>query len=236
MTKSGKMIQRPPIIGIEHDKDVTSNTNKLARSGTHDAVLFNDYDEVEKIVVEPKMKEKLKGKQPMEVELAQLLPKICKLPPQFPYRLNQKAGDGKVLKVITILKELFVNILLLEVLDKMLDYAKFMKDMVTKKMTITFEPIDKLHHCNCYKFVGGSINHMPLVICGQLGLGAPELIAMRLLIADRPVKNPIGILCDELVRVDRFIFPAEFVILDCEVDFEVPIIFGRTFLATGRAW
>ena len=38
-----------------------------------------------------------------------------------------------------------------------------------------------------------------------------------------------------LVKVESFIFPADFVILDCEVDFEVSIILGRPFLATGRA-
>ena len=38
-----------------------------------------------------------------------------------------------------------------------------------------------------------------------------------------------------LVKVETFIFPADFVILDCVVDFEVPIILGRPFLATGRA-
>ena len=53
--------------------------------------------------------------------------------------------------------------------------------------------------------------------------------------ADRTVKRPIGILHDVLVKVESFIFPADFVILDCEVDFEVPIILGRPFLATGRA-
>ena len=38
-----------------------------------------------------------------------------------------------------------------------------------------------------------------------------------------------------LVKVESFIFLADFVIIDCEVDFEVPIILGRSFLATGRA-
>lgn len=38
-----------------------------------------------------------------------------------------------------------------------------------------------------------------------------------------------------LVKVESFIFPADFVILGCEVDFEVPIIIGRLFLATCRA-
>lgn len=39
-------------------------------------------------------------------------------------------------------------------------------------------------------------------------------------------------MCDVLVRVASVIFPADFVILDCEVDFGVPIILGRPFLAT----
>ena len=38
-----------------------------------------------------------------------------------------------------------------------------------------------------------------------------------------------------LVKVESLIFPANFVILDCEVDFEVPIILGRPFFGTGRA-
>ena len=58
---------------------------------------------------------------------------------------------------------------------------------------------------------------------------------MRLLVAVRTVKRPIGILHDVLIKVESFIFPADFVILDCEVDFEVPIILGRPFLAIGRA-
>ena len=58
---------------------------------------------------------------------------------------------------------------------------------------------------------------------------------MRLLMADRTVKRPIGILHDVLIKVESFIFSADFVILDCEVDFEVPIILGRPFFATGRA-
>ena len=58
---------------------------------------------------------------------------------------------------------------------------------------------------------------------------------MRLLMVDRTVKRPIGILHNVLVKVESSIFPVDFVILDCEVNFEVPIILGRPFLATGRA-
>ena len=58
---------------------------------------------------------------------------------------------------------------------------------------------------------------------------------MWLLMTERTVKRPIGILQDVLVKVESFIFPFDFVILDCEVGFEVPIILLRSFLATGRA-
>ncbi|XP_070025615.1 uncharacterized protein [Nicotiana sylvestris] len=53
--------------------------------------------------------------------------------------------------------------------------------------------------------------------------------------ADRTMKRPLGIIDDFLVWVDKFILPADFVILDCEVDYEVPIILGRPFLATRKA-
>ena len=40
---------------------------------------------------------------------------------------------------------------------------------------------------------------------------------------------------DVLVKVDKFIFPADFIVLDMEEDKEIPIILGRPFLATRRA-
>ncbi|XP_075099235.1 uncharacterized protein LOC142176071 [Nicotiana tabacum] len=52
---------------------------------------------------------------------------------------------------------------------------------------------------------------------------------------DRTMKRPLDILDDVLIRVDKFILPADFVILDCEVNYKVPIILGRHFLATGKA-
>ena len=49
------------------------------------------------------------------------------------------------------------------------------------------------------------------------------------------MKRPSGILDDVLIQVGKFMFPEDFVILDCKVDEEIPIILGRSFLATGRA-
>ena len=40
---------------------------------------------------------------------------------------------------------------------------------------------------------------------------------------------------DVLVKVDKFIFPEDFIVLDMEEDKEIPIILGRPFLATGKA-
>ena len=52
---------------------------------------------------------------------------------------------------------------------------------------------------------------------------------------DQNIRRPIHVLLVVLVKVESFIFPKDFVILDCDIDFEVPIILGRTFLHTGRA-
>ncbi|XP_049397296.1 uncharacterized protein LOC125861441 [Solanum stenotomum] len=183
----------------------------------------------------------------------------------FPQRLKNKAEDGKFTKFITILKQLLVNIPLVEALEQMPGYAKFMKDLVTKKRAVSHDFSNDVHHCSAIatrylvqqkedpgaltipctigliKFakalcdLGASINLMPLPIYKKLGLGVPKPTSMRLMMADRSVKRPVGIMCDVLVKVDTFIFPSDLVILDCEVDFEVPIILGRPFLATERA-
>ena len=57
---------------------------------------------------------------------------------------------------------------------------------------------------------------------------------MRLVTIDQTVKRPICIIYDVLVKVDSFIFPVDFVILNYKVDFEVPYIVGTSFLATRR--
>ena len=67
---------------------------------------------------------------------------------------------------------------------------------------------------------------MPLSIYKKLGLGDPKSTAMRLLMADRTVKRPIGILHDVLVKVESFIFPTDFVILDCEFDLKCLLFLG----------
>ncbi|PIN26668.1 DNA-directed DNA polymerase [Handroanthus impetiginosus] len=82
--------------------------------------------------------------------------------------------------------------------------------------------------------LGASINLMPYSIYRALGLGEAKPTSITLQLANRSLTYPKGVIEDILVKVDKFIFPADFVVLDMEVDSEVPIILGRPFLATGR--
>ncbi|XP_038885953.1 uncharacterized protein LOC120076256 [Benincasa hispida] len=56
------------------------------------------------------------------------------------------------------------------------------------------------------------------------------------MLADRSIKLPEDKIEDVLVQVDKFIFPADFILLDYEADREIPLILGSPFLATGRAF
>ena len=76
---------------------------------------------------------------------------------------------------------------------------------------------------------------MPLSMMQKLGLEEPKPTNVSLQLADRSITYPRGIVEDILVKVDKFIFPVDFTILDMEEDHEVPLILGRLFLAIGRA-
>ncbi|KAK4717956.1 hypothetical protein R3W88_016294 [Solanum pinnatisectum] len=62
--------------------------------------------------------------------------------------------------------------------------------------------------------LGASINLMSLAIYKKLGLVVSKPTSMRLMVVDMPVKRPMAILCDVLIKVDMFIFLVDFVILD----------------------
>ncbi|XP_038875140.1 uncharacterized protein LOC120067675 [Benincasa hispida] len=79
-----------------------------------------------------------------------------------------------------------------------------------------------------------SINFMPLSIFKKLGIGEAQPTFVTLQLTDRTIKYPEGKIEDVLVKVDNFIFPADFIILDYEADKDVPIILGRPFLAIGN--
>ncbi|XP_059315802.1 uncharacterized protein LOC132066516 [Lycium ferocissimum] len=81
---------------------------------------------------------------------------------------------------------------------------------------------------------GASINLMPLAIYKKSGLGMPRPTTMRLPMAERSMKRPVGVVDDVLIHVGEFLLSANFVILDYVADRDIPIILGRPFLATRR--
>ena len=85
----------------------------------------------------------------------------------------------------------------------------------------------------CYSRV--SINLMPLSVVQRISLGELTPTAITLQMADRSMAQPEGILEDVLVKVGKFIFAIDFVIMQMEEDTQVPLLRGRPFLATGVA-
>nr|XP_009607664.1 uncharacterized protein LOC104101844 [Nicotiana tomentosiformis] len=170
------------------------------------------------------------------------------------------SNENKVIKQAT--KEAYKPLPRLPLLIRK-GYAKFIKDLVTKKKNINFEIVKVTHQCSaiisqtgvkkmedprafiipCTSSVtsfakifcdlGACINLMPYDVFKRLGLGDPSPTTVKLLMADRPLKKLLGVIDDILIKLGRFYFPADFVILDCKVDREVHIILVRPFLATG---
>ncbi|XP_022041741.1 uncharacterized protein LOC110944386 [Helianthus annuus] len=89
--------------------------------------------------------------------------------------------------------------------------------------------------CRALADLGASINLMPYSMYERLGLGELSPTRMSLSLADRLVKYPRGIIENLLVKVNKFFFPVDFVVLDMEADEKVPIILGRPFLFTAKA-
>nr|GEU79731.1 reverse transcriptase domain-containing protein [Tanacetum cinerariifolium] len=83
--------------------------------------------------------------------------------------------------------------------------------------------------------LGASINLMPLSIWKKLSLPKLTPTRMTLELADRLITRPKGVAEDIFVKVGKFDFPTDFVVVDFEADPRVPLIFGRSFLRTGRA-
>ncbi|KAG9440079.1 hypothetical protein H6P81_020244 [Aristolochia fimbriata] len=83
--------------------------------------------------------------------------------------------------------------------------------------------------------LGASINLMPLSICRKLNLGELKETNIMLQFVDRSTKKPNALIEDVLVKFGKFIYPCDFVVLDMEVDWELPLILGRPFLATAAA-
>ncbi|KAL4296775.1 hypothetical protein GQ457_12G012040 [Hibiscus cannabinus] len=191
--------------------------------------------------------------------------KEIRLPPPFSQRLRKQKYEYQFKKFLDILKQVHINLPLVEAIEQMSNYAKFLRDMVSKRTRLSeFETVSMTEGCmvmlhnllppklkdpgsftipcvNGNHYVGktlcdlgASINLMPKSIFQRLGIGKARPTTVMLQLADRSYIQPEGKIEDILVRVDKFIFPADFIVVDCEPDDSAPIILGRPFLATGR--
>nr|GEV08584.1 reverse transcriptase domain-containing protein [Tanacetum cinerariifolium] len=115
--------------------------------------------------------------------------------------------------------------LLKKLLEKLGDPGKF------------FIPCDflRMDVCHALADLGESINLMPLSIWKKLSL--PELTPTRMILelADRSITHPKGVAEDVFVKVRKFYFLTDFVVVDFEANPRVPLILGRSFLRTGCA-
>ena len=80
---------------------------------------------------------------------------------------------------------------------------------------------------------GANINLMPLSVSKRLCLGELTPIAMTMQMTNKTLAHPEGILEDVLVKVGKFVFPVDFVVINIEEDKQVPLLLERPFLATG---
>jgi hypothetical protein len=86
--------------------------------------------------------------------------------------------------------------------------------------------------------LGASVNLLPYSVFQSLNLGELKPTFVTLLLADRSVKVPKGIVEDVFVQVDKFIYPMDFIVLDTqpvEACNSFPVILGRSFLTTSNA-
>ena len=161
-----------------------------------------------------------------------------------------------------------VNIPLLDMIKQVPTYAKFLKDLCTMKRGLNVDKkaflTEQCHHSEqdpdeiqgsriptisvniggtcidkALLDLGASVNLLPYSVYKQLGLGELKPTNITLSLADRSIKIPKGIVEDVLLKVDKFYYSVDFVVLDTEPvaggTNQVPIILGRPFLATSNA-
>ncbi|KAL1537390.1 hypothetical protein AAHA92_29909 [Salvia divinorum] len=217
-------------------------------------------------VVEQEKKAGTEPERKEEPERLSTSPEPMEVKILFPQVVRKKKLDEKFSKFLDIFKKVHLNIPLIETLQYMPGYLKFLKKVVSKKKRLVdYETVNLTENCSAIiqqkmpeklkdpgSFniscvigndrqtkalcdLGASINLMPLSFFRKLKFGILKPTTITLQMADKSVKYPNGVLENVLVRVNDFIFPVDFVVLDMKEDSNVPLILGRPFLATGKA-
>nr|GEU34965.1 hypothetical protein [Tanacetum cinerariifolium] len=134
------------------------------------------------------------------------------------------------------IKQLHLNITLVEALVIMLKYQKMLKALFSNKEKLQELANTPLNE-NCSTII---LKKLPkklrdpgkfLIPCGFSKLKCKALADLD----NRAICTPAGIVRDVFVPVGKFTFPADFVIVDYKSDPRVPLILGKPFLRTDRA-
>jgi hypothetical protein len=86
--------------------------------------------------------------------------------------------------------------------------------------------------------LGASVNLLPYLVYLQVGLGELKPTTVMLQLANKSIKRPRRIIEDVLIKVDKFYYLVDFIVIDMEpmhnVVNQIPVILGRPFLATAN--
>nr|GEY36935.1 hypothetical protein [Tanacetum cinerariifolium] len=161
----------------------------------------------------------------------------------YPSRLIKEniyeKDDILAAKFMEIFRDLHFELSFVDALVHMPKFAPMFKKLLNNKnklIELTKTPLNK----NCSVVVpkklleklGASINLMPLSIWKNLRLPTLNDTKMVLELADRTISKPTGVAENVFVKVGKFYFHADFVVLDFVADPRVPLILGRPFLST----
>nr|GEV01317.1 reverse transcriptase domain-containing protein [Tanacetum cinerariifolium] len=158
-----------------------------------------------------------------ELSFADALIHMPKFAPMFKKLLNIK--DKLIELTKTPLNENCSAVVLKKLLEKLGDPRRFLI------------PCDFSEFDNYLALVDleASINLMPLSIWKKLRLPTLNDTKMVLELADRTILKPTGVTKNVFVKVGKFYFPADFVVLDFIANPRVPLILGSPFLSTAHA-
>ncbi|GJY22788.1 reverse transcriptase domain-containing protein [Tanacetum coccineum] len=158
-----------------------------------------------------------------ELSFADALIHMPKFAPMFKKMLNNK--DKLIELTKTPLNENCSAVVLKKLPEKLGDPGRFL-------IPCDFSEFDSYL---ALADLGASINLMPLSIWKKLKLSGLTETKMVLELADRTISKPTGVAENVFVKVGKFYFPADFVVLDFIADPRVPLILGRPFLRTAHA-
>ncbi|GJZ10402.1 reverse transcriptase domain-containing protein [Tanacetum coccineum] len=216
----------PPKV-VERETEVTKDTVLPTNNGSTKDV------QPPVVQVQPQMTNSEPVVTPVSAPMPNLKPSI-----PYPSRRNdekrrEKAND-QIEKFYKIFQDMSFEISLADALILMPKFASTLKALIGNKEKLSEMARTPLNE-HCSAALIASINLMPLSVWKKLSL--PELTptCMTLELADRSITKPIGIAEDVYLKVGKFKFPADFVVVDFDADPRVPLILGRSFLKTGRA-